>query len=182
MNIYLTRHGQTDWNKMGKIQGSSNINLNDLGIEQAKKVADILKDENFDLIICSPLKRSIDTANYINEKLELPILIDDRIMERDFGDLEGVISTSFDFDSYWVYNKNISDNNVESIKDFFGRVADFLDEIKLLYKDKNILLVAHGGVSIATKCYFSDFDKNSSLLSLCIDNCEVLKYFDVESR
>ena len=179
MNIYLVRHGQTDWNKLGKIQGESNIDLNEVGVEQANNVAEKLMDEKIDLIICSPLKRSIDTTNAINCNRDIPVLIDDRIMERNFGDLEGKNASSFDFDSYWIYNKNISDNNVESLKDFFERVALFLDEIRLLYKDKNILLVAHGGVSIALKCYFSSFDKNSSLLSLCIDNCEVLKYLNV---
>ena len=56
MKIYAIRHGLTDWNKLGKIQGVSDIELNEIGIEQAKEAAKKISEYNFDLILSSPLK------------------------------------------------------------------------------------------------------------------------------
>lgn len=65
MEILVTRHGQTDWNALGKLQGQTDIELNDIGRQQAKETGKLIKDENIDLIITSPLKRAVETAeNY----------------------------------------------------------------------------------------------------------------------
>ena len=65
MKIYVVRHGQTDWNVAGKCQGRTDIELNNTGIEQAKNTKEQLKNYNIDLIICSPLKRAIKTAEIL---------------------------------------------------------------------------------------------------------------------
>lgn len=62
MEILLTRHGQTDWNLLKKVQGKADIELNEKGIQQAETTRDFLKEERIDLILCSPLKRAIQTA------------------------------------------------------------------------------------------------------------------------
>lgn len=64
----------------------------------------------------------------------------------------------------------------ENIRDFFERVYDFLDSIKNEYAGKRILIVAHGGISIPVKCYFEGIPNAETLLSLCLENCEVAKY------
>ena len=66
MNLYLVRHGQTDWNIQGRIQGSTDIELNSTGLNQAQKTAELLKNIDFDVIYSSPLKRTVDTAKIIN--------------------------------------------------------------------------------------------------------------------
>ena len=66
MSLLITRHSQTDWNLKRKIQGKSDIALNETGIEQAKEVAKKLSNEPIDLIICSPLIRARQTAEIIN--------------------------------------------------------------------------------------------------------------------
>ena len=79
MKIYVTRHGQTDWNLEGKTQGRVDIELNEVGIKQAKQTKEKLKNIDIDLIICSPLKRAKKTAEIINEGRNIPIIYDEEI-------------------------------------------------------------------------------------------------------
>ena len=174
--LYVTRHGETDWNLYGKVQGKANIELNAKGIEQAKETMVKLKEENIDLIICSPLKRAKQTAEIINSEKNIPIIFDERISERDFGEMEGMSKDDFDFQAFWNYEKNVNYEKAENIRVFFNRIFLFLDEIKKKYKDKNILLVTHGGVSIAINCYFNGVPQNGACLPLCIKNCEVKRF------
>ena len=100
MEILLTRHGQTDWNVLKKVQGKADIELNKKGIEQAEATRDTLKNEKIDLILCSPLKRAKQTADIINQERNIPIIIDERVSERDFGEFEGMPNTDFDFNAF----------------------------------------------------------------------------------
>ena len=176
MEILLTRHGQTEWNFLKKVQGKADIKLNKKGVKQAEDVKDKLKNEQIDLILCSPLIRAVETANIINDSRNIPILIDEKLSERDFGEFEGMPTTDFDYEAFWSYKQNIQYNKAENIKDFFQRVYGFLDDIYLKYKDKRILLVAHGGISIPVYCYFSGILDKDTLLGLALGNCEVSKY------
>ena len=174
--LYVTRHGETDWNVQGKVQGKADIVLNAKGIEQAKETMAMLKEESFDFIICSPLKRARKTAEIINSEKNIPIIFDERISERDFGEMEGMSKDDFDFQAFWNYEKNVTYEKAENIRVFFNRIFLFLDEIKKKYKDKNILLVTHGGVSIAINCYFNGVPESGACLPLCIKNCEVKSF------
>ena len=104
MKIYVTRHGQTDWNVQGKTQGRADIELNEVGIKQAKQTKEELKNIDIDLIICSPLKRAKKTAEIINEGRNIPIIFDDQIIERNFGEFEG---EKIKFDEFWDYKTKI---------------------------------------------------------------------------
>ena len=141
MEILLTRHGQTQWNVLGKVQGKADIELNENGILQAEETGEILKNENIDLIICSPLKRAKQTAEIINKNRNVPIIYDEDIIERDFGEFEGVNKKDFDFEGYWSYKQNKQYQKAENIRVFFARVYKFLDKIKVEYNDKRILIV-----------------------------------------
>ncbi len=176
MEILLTRHGQTEWNLLKKVQGKADIELNDKGIQQAEITRDSLKEERIDLILCSPLKRAIQTAEIINQGRNIRMIIDERVSERDFGEFEGMSNTNFDFNAFWSYKQNLKYDKAENIKDFFRRVYNFLDNIKNEYAGKRILIVAHGGISIPVKCYFEGIPNAETLLPLCLENCEVAKY------
>ena len=76
--IYVVRHGNTDWNKQKIAMGRKDIPLNKLGIEEADNVSKILENYNFDLIICSPLKRAKQTADIINKNRNKQIIYDER--------------------------------------------------------------------------------------------------------
>lgn len=176
--IYVTRHGQTDWNVRKKVMGKCDEPLNDNGIKQAQTTRDKIAGTKIDLIISSPLLRARQTAEIINEALKAPIVYDDRISERDFGEFEGLEQKDFDFGGYWNYYKNDHYEQAENIRDFFARIYAFLDDILQKDPDKNIMLVAHGGVSIPVNCYFSKNIPHGSLVDagLVLANCEVKSY------
>lgn len=178
MSIMLTRHGQTNWNVQKKVMGRCDEPLNEKGMGQAEETRDSLKDTDIDLIICSPLKRAKQTADIINEGRNIPIIYDDRIIERDFGEFEGKETKDFDFYGYWNYYRNDIYEEAENIQDFFKRIYGFLDEVTEKYKDKNILIVAHGGVSIPVACYFKEEIPEGSLVEagLVLGNCQVVSY------
>lgn len=187
MKIFVTRHGQTSWNALNKIQGQTDIELNDVGREQAKLAGEKIKNETIDLIIASPLKRTMETAKIINENFNVEIITDERIKERSYGENEGLTkdeiralkSVNPDIEDVWNYEKNVCVNGIEPIQTLFSRVYDFLDEITDKYKDKRILVVTHGGTTIPIKCYFSDYPveniKDGKDIGI-LANCEVAEF------
>jgi broad specificity phosphatase PhoE len=176
MKIYVTRHGQTNWNLERKGQGKADIELNETGKQQARKTKEALSKEKIDLIISSPLKRAIQTAKIINEDKNIPIIIDDRIAERDLGEFQGKLTDEIDGREFWDYKKNHRYEKAENIAEFYNRVYTFLDSLKEEYKEKNVLLVTHGGVSIPIHCYFNGIPEIDDLTSLALGNCEVTEY------
>ncbi len=177
MKLLVVRHGRTDWNDQGKIQGCADIELNQTGINQAKETAKKLQNEKIDLIIASPLIRTKQTAQIINEGRNIDIIYDERVRERDFGEFEGLKRDEFDYFGYWTYSKNYKYEKAENIQDFFKRIFGFLDDIKEKYKDKTVLLVSHAGVSTAIKYYFEELPKENEMTSGRLNNCEVREYY-----
>lgn len=151
MNIILVRHGQTNWNLKNKLQGSTNIDLNETGVLQAKQTAKNLANKNIDVIYSSPLNRTLATTNEINKNRNIKIIKDIRLIERSFGNLEGLEGKNVNFKKYWDFSLNACDENIESICIFFNRVYDFLNDIFIKYQNtsKTILLVTHNGVNLA---------------------------------
>ena len=85
--FYCFRHGQTDWNKEGKFQGSKvDLSLNETGRQQALEIPHF----NIGVIYSSPLKRAFETANIYNEKHNVEVIIDERLKEVDYGDWAGI--------------------------------------------------------------------------------------------
>ena len=176
--IYVTRHGQTDWNVQKKVMGRCDEPLNETGLKQAEETKNSLLNTNIDIIICSPLKRAKQTAEIINEGRNIPIIYDERIIERDFGEFEGKQTKDFDFYGYWNYYKNEQYQRAENIQRFFERIYGFLDDVMKEYQGKNVLIVAHGGVSIPVNCFFNKRIPEGSLVDagLVLGNCQVASY------
>ena len=89
-SLYIMRHGKTDWNEKHKIQGRTDIPLNDEGRKMAAAAAEEYKDIHFDICFCSPLIRAKETAQIFLSARNIPIIYDDRIMEMCFGTYEGI--------------------------------------------------------------------------------------------
>lgn len=176
MAVYFVRHGQTDWNVVARLQGKSDIPLNDTGRAQAVKTRDLLKEVKMDKIYCSPLQRAKETASIINELWHLPIIEDERLIERGFGKFEGVHRDEIDFANLWIYDTKPMFEGGEDTASFYARVTSFLDDIRNEAIENNILLVAHGGVSIPYQCYFNVGNHVEDLSSLIVDNCAVISY------
>lgn len=175
MNIIIVRHGQTDINLERRLQGITDNPLNDTGREQALITKEKLKDEKIDLIICSPLLRARQTADIINEGRNIKIIYDARLIERNFGEYEGKYIKDYNVNEFWSYRTNKKYKEAENVRDFLNRIYGFLDEVIEKYNDKNILLVAHAGVSVAFKCYFQGIPEDDKLVEIRLKNCEFLK-------
>lgn len=178
MNLYIIRHGQTEWNITHKLQGQADIQLNSMGIKQAMQAKKEINKIDIDLIICSTLGRAKETAKIINEDKNIPIIYDERICERSYGVLEGVCTRKTDIKKLMNYNINENVENGESSKEFFNRIYSFLDELHKKYKNnEKILLVTHGGVSKAIECYFNGIPKDGDIEKIkMIGNCEIKQY------
>lgn len=177
MNVYVIRHGKTDWNIESRMQGQSNIKLNEFGIKQANEVRKIIEEKNIDLIISSPLDRAKQTAEIINKNMKKPIEYNEKIIERSFGILEGKISNEIkNLDDYFEYHKNQEVKNGEKVQDFVNRVFEGMEQIEKNNKDKNILIVTHGGVARAIDYYFNGIPKERDVGKAILGTCEVREY------
>ena len=170
--IYFVRHGQTEWNKIGKMQGHKDIELNAEGKAQAQIVKEKLQGVKFDMVFSSPLKRARETAQIISNQ---DIVIDDRLIERYNGELEGKFKNEIEvFPDF--NDPNDTRFGIESLDSFRGRINSFLTEIMEKYKGKNILVATHAGVCLYVRCYFEGEPKGNLYESYKLKNCEVLSY------
>lgn len=183
ITLYVIRHGQTEWNTEGRMQGHTNVQLNQTGHEQAKIAAEELKDITFDIIISSPLDRAIDTAKHINAFKNVPIIINDKLIERSFGDLEGKTSADLSNINFSImelldYYKNYNKYNVETMKDLFIRMEEFIKNLKKDYHDENktILISTHNGIAQVLDVILNKLPKTTNLLDVSFKNCEYRRY------
>lgn len=135
MKFYIIRHGQTNWNKEGRIQGKTDIELNEEGIKQAEEAKRILKDYPIDMIVSSTLKRARKTAEIINEAKNVPIIFKEALEERGLGEFEGKTQQEFQ-DEIWNseilanYSLNKEYKGVETIRSLCDRVWGLIEELK----------------------------------------------------
>jgi len=185
MNIYITRHGQTDWNTVWKLQGRTDIELNENGIEQARQTAIGLKKANisFDRVYSSPLKRALKTAQIISGFEEDKIIKDNRIIEISFGKAEGTTPEDRKTDSslFWFNDffdapeKYNAQGTAEPFTEVFKRTSDFWEnEIKNLEKQNvnNVLIVTHGG-ALQSLLLYVDKRQLSDFWKVRFPNCSM---------
>ncbi|MBE5826068.1 MAG: histidine phosphatase family protein [Butyrivibrio sp.] len=177
MKIYITRHGQTDYNKSRMMQGRSDIPLNDTGIAQARARRESLGDIKFDAVYSSPLIRAVQTAEIIGNVKREDIITDERIIEADFGryELMGYFSTGIRMMAYWSFPEIFpAPEGVETIREMVDRTSSFLRELEK--KDYETVLVAcHGGIIRPIRGYMEN-RKNGIIWRPRPKNCEVFVY------
>ena len=157
MKLYLMRHGQTEWNRIRKLQGRTDIPLNAYGRCAAELTARGLLDIPFDVAFISPLSRARETAEIILRDRHVPIIEDERIIEVDFGGYEG-------------QNLNLDDENLrnffvrpecyrpvgggETIEEILKRTGSFLEELykNSQYQCSTILIATHGAALSGMLC------------------------------
>ena len=154
--LYIIRHGKTDWNLEYKLQGGTDIPLNDMGRQMAAEARERYKDVHFDVCYCSPLVRARETAEILLKDRDVPIIIDDRLIEMGFGIYEG---TEHVFDKPECPVRELFFNpagykavgGAESIESLIARTGDFLEEIAypLVKEGKDVLIVGHGAMNSA---------------------------------
>ena len=102
MKLYVTRHGQTQYNIEVRICGRANVRLTEKGISQAHELAQSMQDTDVDLIISSPLVRAKETADIVGAAIGVPVEVDDRLAERDYGVIDGTYEGTPGFMEQWV--------------------------------------------------------------------------------
>ena len=176
MKIYLVRHAQTDDNANHIMQGRRNNPLNDTGRKDALELREKLLPIEIDYCYTSPLVRSVETA-FILIGDRAPMISDDRLTERDLGELEGKKRDTYDISKYWDYDLNSNDLGVEPVRDVINRCSDFLDYIKNKYpKDTSVLIVSHSATCKALKLLLENKELKGSLFEKNIKNLEYLEF------
>lgn len=156
MKLYVVRHGETEFNQKGILQGNSDSALTDSAIKGAKMMGDFLKETDFDMIISSPLGRALKTAEYICAQRKQNIIQMPLVMEMGFGHWQGRSKDEICQDertkkNYYNFfeqpERYLPVEGAESFESLFARAHQFLDEMKQLSKQKpsgRILLISHG--------------------------------------
>lgn len=154
MYLYLIRHGETDWNTVRRLQGGSDIPLNEQGIRLAQMTAEAMKDIPFHRIFTSPLIRAKETARIIKGDRDIPVIEDQRLREISFGVLEGKIYNpqkgiveAPQLENFFEHPERYQcPEEGESIPHLLERTADFLQELVHTpdYEEETILISCHG--------------------------------------
>ena len=153
MKLYISRHGQTPWNVEDLICGRTDVPLTEVGQQQAKRLAESALDKGIEVILCSPMLRARQTAQAVSDAIGVPIQIDDRLIEMDFGTFEG--TSRFGEEFQWIRAQmSTRFPGGESGFDVAYRVYSLLYEIREKYADKTVLLVCHNCVSRAVRSFF----------------------------
>ena len=148
--IFLIRHGETEWNAIGKLQGSSDIKLLPEGIEQAHLLAEHAPFHAVDAIYSSDLLRAVTTAEILAEKFGLPVIKERGLRETSFGDWEGRFLSDLakenpkGFEQFFTKPDKVQPPNGETFLQSQARIMNALDEIIADNEDKNIIVVSHG--------------------------------------
>jgi probable phosphoglycerate mutase len=175
MKIYLVRHGQTDWNIKRIAQGRTDIPLNATGIEQAEALRAKLQDYPLDICYCSPLVRAAKTAEIaVNDRC--PIIFDNNLIERSFGELESTDPETWTEDVLDL-RLNSTLGGCESLKDTLIRSQKVLDRIKAEQPaNAHVLVVGHGALLKTVHYCIVGYDEDTDFRGFHIHNGEIVEY------
>nr|MBQ8252772.1 histidine phosphatase family protein [Lachnospiraceae bacterium] len=181
MRLYIIRHGETEWNKVKRLQGQTDIPLAEEGIRLARETGEGMKNLPIDLVISSPLTRAVQTAQILTKGRDIPILTDERIIEISFGDWEGecmfdseVLPPDFRRLFYEDPLHCVCPPDGETFAEVCKRTGAFYQSLLEHpdYAGKNILISTHGA---ASRCLLTQFyeDKNDIWRGGVPKNCAV---------
>jgi len=141
--ICIIRHGETDWNLLGKLQGTEDIELNDSGREQATQTARYFETEPWDIMVSSPLKRAYETAQIIASHISIPTIhVVDEIRERSYGSASGLLPE----ERRTLFPDGVIPDQ-EDFEQLRQRAMIGLTKIVEKFKNKKIIVVSHGGLT-----------------------------------
>ncbi len=191
MEIYIVRHGQTIWNADKRLQGRSDIELNENGRELAGEIGRNLEDTHFDRIYSSPLIRAYETACLIRGHRNIPIIRDDRLKELCFGIYEGrnfskLLEDESDPFHYFFKapEKYVTPEKGETLEQVCERAKDFMRDViePLVVQDdsskgskiERIMIVAHGALNKAIMCHVKQHGVDRFWSGGLQKNCNVI--------
>lgn len=179
--LYIMRHGKTDWNEKGKLQGRTNIPLNEEGRTMARDARLKYRDVNLDICYCSPLLRAEETAEIVLEGRNIPIYTDDRLIEMCFGDYEGIEQVLENPSSpmntlFFNPESYIAPKSAESFEQLYFRTGSFLKEKiePALEQGLDILIVGHGVMNSSIVCQLRNLPLKD-FWSAGLEHCKLLQ-------
>ena len=166
MTLYVTRHGETEWNAKHIISGLAEVPLAEKGIQQAASLAARLAEHQNDYrikhILVSPLGRARKTASYIEKALGIEAVVEKRLREIDFGAFEHTSTKGAEFLAI----------KANPYKRFPGAIED----ARARYAPDNLLFVCHGMVSSLISTYFQDYETIEEFTNSGFENCGLQAY------
>ena len=148
LELWLVRHGETDWNATGRAQGHEDIPLNSSGIAQAQRLAARLAGQHFDAVIASDLSRALETARIVASSLTgaPAVQVDHRWREQHLGAIQGLTHAQI-LERGWTYPRSPLEawDGAESRAQLMQRVAAPLAELFEAHAGGRVLVVSHGG-------------------------------------
>ena len=183
MELYIVRHGETEWNKKKLLQGSTDIPLSDNGRLLARVSGEALADTPFDRIYSSPLKRAYETACLFRGDQPVEIIRDDRLRELCFGEYEGQNMSELLADPNGTFQYFFQQPQLyqapphgETLEHLCERAASFMEEVILPLQSQchRVMIVAHGACNKALMTYVKKHDISQFWSGGLQKNCNVI--------
>jgi len=174
--FYLLRHGETKWNAENRICGRSDVPLSEAGRRQAKRLAERLRPIAFDALYSSPLKRAVDTARFISERIGLKPLVDHRLVELDYGQWEGKTLAEIRKNDpkalrAWEADPGrVAPPGGESGLEVQQRVMPFLDSLAAKHRKGRVAVVLHKTVCRLAICHVLGMSPSDYRRRLIMEN------------
>ena len=186
MKVYFARHGQTDWNILGKVQGTTDIPLNENGILQARKLCEYLKEKNitFEKIYTSYQVRAKQTAQIIDEQFHTGYEVVSGLEEMNLGLFEGhtwdeIHSLYPDelklWNSYKRYNRSPEGESYQMVLERLFKALDYIFSQNDKTSDKNLLIISHGAVIMTLIAIYNDIPFEQSH-TIAVDNASPIEF------
>lgn len=172
--FFFIRHGETDWNVARKMQGATDILLNDNGRAQARAAQDFIGDAGITRLISSPLLRAFETAQILNETAKLPLIANAGLVERSFGIYEGCPRDEAPSIDGHVADGQLHEK-IEAFAVVAARATAAINNALRAYPDDRIAFVSHGGVFSALHHAFCGERKGC-------DNAVPYRFYKLQER
>ena len=144
--LYLVRHGETVDNANQIMQGQTQGELNENGVQQAREFSEQWKNKEIDIVLASDLKRSIDTARIIAEPHQLEVLTTPLLRERDWGSFTGRFIPDL--------KGEVWPDDIETLENLLSRAGEFIAYVKQTFPGKKVLAVGHGIINKAIQSFY----------------------------
>lgn len=181
--LYITRHGETGYNRLNLLMGRRDVEINENGLAQAHELGRRLQEMDVDFIISSPLVRAKKTAEIVSQCIHKELKLDDRLTERSVGVYEGLtkkevkekqFQRGYGNDMDKIYNEIPLSG--ESANDVQKRVFAMLNELEKNYPDKKILIVTHAFIARMINKYFNPNISAEEFFNFELKSTEIKKF------
>ncbi|GIT43775.1 MAG: hypothetical protein Ct9H300mP11_17110 [Chloroflexota bacterium] len=172
--LLITRHGETEWNAAGRIQGHTDIGLSSIGAAQARSLGERLSGLSIDAAYSSDLKRTSETAKLALRERGTVLIETPLLREYNKGEFEGMtlseIKSQFpdEYPKYLEKNLDYAPKGGESTRAVSARRAQIIGEIKSKHLDQTVLIVSHGGVLRAAMVSLLGMPREREKLVICV--------------